>query len=320
MSASGSNLKLSFVEETTWGETPATPQMKVLAGVTAESIGGTQEALVSNALNPNRGVDFMAAGQITAGGSIEYELGVFGAVSLIAAAMGDIVTTGAGPYTHEITVSSGPKFLTIEKWHTDIEVGFVFKGCKINTFSLNTTPNGIATGSIGLLAKSYLQSSTELDPTPTQLSHAFHDGIRASVEIGGVAYNVLSNLSLEATNNLEDSRAIGSDESAALTPGRFEVSGSFTLPLSVDMALPLIAKAVNGTEDTLKITFTNGASSVEFFLPRIKYSGDPVPKVGGQSLINLELSFTSLLDNNPLSTTYNESIKVTVINDEASLI
>ena len=320
MSASGSNLKLSFVEETVWGETPATPQMKVLAGVTSESIGGSQEALVSNALNPNRGVDYMAAGQITAGGSIEYELGVFGAVSLIAAGMGDIVTTGTGPYTHEITVASGPKFLTIEKWHNDIDIGFVFKGCKVNTWNLNTTPNGIATGSIGILAKSYLQTNTELDPTPTELSHAFHDGIRASVEIGGVAYNVLSNLSLDATNNLEDSRAIGSDQSSALTPGRFEVSGSFTLPLSVDMALPLISKAVSGTEDSLKIIFTNGTKSVEFFLPRIKYSGDPVPKVGGQSLINLELSFTSLLDNNPLSTTYNKSIKVTLISDEATLI
>ncbi len=320
MAASGSNLQLSYVEEQVWGTTPATPQMKVLAGVTSESLGGTQEALTSNALNPNRGVDYMAAGQVTAGGNIEFELGVFGAVSLIAASMGVVNTTGTGPYTHEISVGTEPKPLSIEKWHNDLAIGFLFKGCKINTWSLNVTPNGIATGSIGLLAKSYLQTNTELDPTPTELSHAFHDGIRASVEIGGVAYDVLGSLTLNATNNLEDSRAIGSDESAGITAGRFEVTGTFSLPVTLDKALPLIVKAKDGTEDTLKLTFTNGTSSVEFLMPRVKYSGDPVPKAGGQSTINLELSFTSLLDNNQASPTYNKSILITAINDEANLI
>lgn len=322
MSASGSNLRLTYIEESTWGVTPANPQMKVIAGVTSESLGGSQEALVSQALNPNRGVDYMAAGQKQAGGDINFELGVAGAVSLIGAMLGNVSTTdnGDGTYTHEVTVAKGPKSLTIEKWLSDIDVGFVFNGCKPNTFNLSVDPNGIATGSIGILAKSYSDTSTTLDSTPTFVSHTFHNGIRASVEIGGTAYNDLSNLSIDATNNLEDSRAIGSDSSTGLTPGRFEANGNFTLPLSLDKAMPLIVKAKNGTEDSLKVTFTNGASFVEFLFPRIKYSGDPVPKVGGVGTINLELSFTALLDNNTTSPTYQKAIRIRVKNTEANLI
>jgi len=315
MAASGSNLRVTYIEETVWGTTPTTPEMKILAGVTSESLGGSQEAIVSNAINPNRGVSYMAAGQKNAGGDISYELGVRGAVSLLASLLGTVVTTGAGPYTHKLTVGQGPKSLTIEKWFDDVGLGFVFRGCKPNSFNLAVNPNGVATGSINVLAKNYASSTVELDATPTDTSHAFYDGLRASVEVGGVAYDLIS-LSFDGTNNLEDSRVIGKDESNGLTPARFDINGSFSVAYSDNT---IITKVINGVEDSLKVTFTNDIYSVEFLFPRIKYSGDPVPKAGGQGSINIELSFTSLIDTDSGSPTYNKSVQITVINDQAVL-
>lgn len=314
MNASGSNLRLTFIEEVTWGTTPATPQMTVLAGVTAESLGGQQEAIVSQAINPNRGVSYMAAGQKKSAGDIQYELGVVGAVSLLSRLLGNVSTTGTGPYTHEITVGTGPKSLTIEKWFNDVDLGFVFRGCKPNNFSLSVDPNGIATGSIGMLAKSYESTTVELDATPTDKNHAFYDGIRASIKVDGVAADFLT-LTLNGTNNLQDARAIGKDVSTGITPEIFAIDGSFTVQYENN---DIINKAIAGTEDSLEITFTNGTNSVEFLLPRIKYSGDVLPKAGGNGPVNLEINFTALVDITA-GPTLGKSIVITVVNDDATL-
>lgn len=319
MSASGSNLQLTFIEEAAWGTTPTTPEMKVLAGITSESLGGNQDAITSNAINPNRGTDYMAPGQKNAGGDISFELGVKGAVALLARLLGTVNTTGTGPYTHVMTVGQKPKSLTIEKWLSDIGIGFVFRGCMPNSFNLTVSPDGAATGSINLLAKNYESTSAVLDATPTAASHAFADGIRAVVQIGGVTYGDLSTLSMTGTNNLEVGRGIGSDEATRIAAGKFDITGSFALPVTTERAVPLITKAVTGAEDSLKITFNIGAESVEFFFPRIKYSGDPVPKVGGPGAVNLELNFTALLDNVPASGTYQKAIKLTIVSSEASI-
>lgn len=322
MNASGSNLKLSYIEETVWGETPANPDMKQLRGIVSESLGGSQESITSNELNPNRGVSYMVPGSKVVSGDLSFELGVNSAVQLLATMLGTVDTTDLldGRYSHKITVAQGPKSLTVEKFFSDISKGFVFRGLKPNTFNLSVAPNGIATGSVAFMGKSYEGTDTQLDATPIETAHAFYNSISATVEIGGVVYEDLLSLNMDATNNLEDARAIGTQNSVGLTPGRFEVNGSFSLPLTVDKALPLIVKATDGVEDTLKMTFSNGTFSVEFLFPRVKYSGDPVPKVGGQGQVNLELSFNGLLDDNQLSDTYNKSIQITVINEQSALI
>lgn len=314
--ASGSNLRLAYIKETVWGTTPGSPQTKILSGITGESLGGSQDELKSAALNPNRGIEYVAAGQKKAQGDLNYELGVRGAVNLLAFQMGNIVTTGAGPYTHVLTVAQEPTPFTLEKWFGDLATGFKFSGCKANTFSISIDPNGISTGSIGVIAKKVEAIATEVDSTPTAVSHAFYDGIRAQVKVGGVVVTDLVKLDINMTNNLQTANAIGSDELASCVQGIFECSGTITVPFT-DMTL--INKVINGTEDSLEVTFTNGSYSVKFLMPRIKYSGDPVPKGNGPTAINLDLSFSALLDVTALSPTLGKSIVVTVISDEATL-
>lgn len=317
MAASGSNLRLSFIDEKTWGETPATPKMKVIAGIVSETLGGQMDLLQSKALNPNRGVDFVAAGQKKAQGDISYEMGVRGSVGLIGRLLGkiDTVDNTDGTYTHTCTVAKGPISMTIEKWFQDVALGFVFRGVKPNTFSVSADPNGIINGTIGLMAKNYESTTKPLDPTPESTSHSFYDGIRASVKVGGKQFD-MNTVSFDVTNNIEDQRVIGRDESVALTPGVCEVKGTFSVTYNDNQILD---KAVNGVEDRLEIEFYNKTFSASFLFPRVKYTGDVVPKASGPSTVNIELSFNALLDNDPLSPTFNKSIVLTVINDEATL-
>lgn len=317
MAASGSNLRLSFIDEQTWGVTPANPKMKVLAGVVSESLGGSMDTLTSKALNPNRGVDFMAPGQKKAQGDISYEMGVRGSVGLIGRLLGkiDTVDNTDGTYTHTCTVAKGPIPISIEKWFSDVGLGFVFRGCKANTFSVSGDPNGIINGTIGMMAKGYESTTKPLDPAPESTSHAFYDGIRASVKVGGKTFD-MNTISFDVTNNIEDARVIGKDESVALTPGVCEVKGSFAIVYNDN---EILQKAVDGVEDKFEVIFYNKTFSASFLFPRIKYSGDPVPKATGPTTVNIELSFTALLDNDPQSPTFNKSIVLTVINDEPKL-
>ena len=315
MAASGSNLQLTYIQETVWGTTPNTPQMKILRGVTSESLGAETEQLLSNEINPNRGRSYSTQGQKKSGGDISFELGIKGIVSAIGALFGTVSTTGVGPYSHKITVGQGPKSWTVEKHFTDIGKIFIFRGLKPNSFNLSIDPNGIVTGSLNMLGKNVESTTTSLDLTPTEGDHAFYDGIRGSVLVGGVSYDMIS-FSLEGTNNIKDVRAIGKDESVALTAQMFDLTGSFTIPFVDTVA---VDKALDGIEDDILITLTNGLYSIEFNIPRVKYSGDPIPKPSGPSTANVELNFTALLDNNNASPTYNKSVVITVNNDEPIL-
>lgn len=315
MAASGSNVRLTYIQETTWGTTPATPNMKVLRGVTSESLGAETEQLISNEINSSRGRSYSKPGQKRAGGDISFELGVKGIVSAIGALFGSVATSGIGPYTHEITVGQGPKSWTLEKNFTDINQIYIFRGVKPNSFNLSIDPNGIVTGSINTQAKNVESTTTTLDATPVDGDHAFYDGIRGSVLVGGVSYDMLT-FSLEGTNNIEDARAIGKDESVGLTAQMFDLTGSFSIPYINNV---VVDKALNGDEDDILITLTNDIYSIEFNLPRIQYSGDPIPKPNGTGQANVEVSFTALLDNNPVSPTYKKSCVITVVNDEAVL-
>lgn len=315
MAASGSNLQISIIEETVWGTTPSTPQMKNIRGITGESLGASQEQIKSAELNPQRSVSDAKPGQKKVEGDINLELGIHGAVSFYSRLFGTVVTTGTGPYTHKISVGSGPKSVTLEKYFPDINRGFVFRGLKPNSGSLTVNPEGAVTGTVGFIGKTFTPVTSKLDASPTELSHGMYDGIRATATIDGVAEDFQA-LSLNFTNNLKDYRSIGSDTPTSITPALFDVSGTFTIAYVNNL---LIDKVIAGLRVPLVITFTNGANSIEFNLPAVLMSGDVVPKANGPDQVNLEFSFDALLDSDDTSDTYNKSILITVVSDEAVL-
>lgn len=317
MAISGSNLDLSFVQEPTWGVTPATPQMKQIRGVTSESLGASRENIDSTELNKNRAVSDSVPGQMKIEGDINFEAGVHGVIALIARQLGSVVTTEVGSkFKHVITVASKPLPITIEKFFADASEGFVFKGMIANNSSFSVSPDGLVTGTIGFMGGDYVKTSAKLDTTPTEQTHEVFDGIRSQILANDVEEDFQA-FSLSLTNNLKDYRAIGKYKPVSLTAGIFDVSGSFTM--TYEGGSELLANAIANIGFPISCTWTNGDNSIEILLPNAKVTGNPVPTVANADQLNLSLNFKALQDKDPESPTYAKSIQITLINDEPTL-
>lgn len=93
MQASGSLARVAFWDESSWGVTPGSPSVYLL-GAATEGVGlkGTVEKLISKAISSLRGTRNSRGGNITAGGSIPFELPTHGIGRLLKHAIGTAVS------------------------------------------------------------------------------------------------------------------------------------------------------------------------------------------------------------------------------------
>lgn len=314
MQSMGSSGYIAFTEESTWGVTPTTPSMIRLSNnVYGESLGGSTDVLKSNAISSNRGSADVINGQIKSQGSVPFELGAddsFG--SILKCLLGsNAVTTGAGPtYTHVLKRGKLRKSLTIEKGFTDVNQYAVFTGCVINSMNISLDPNSLATGSFDVMAKGFDFNQTPLDATLTSDVHKVYANFQAGVLEGGVSAKVV-NADFTLTNDLFDTRIIGSRESANIGLGRGSLEGNITF-LFEDQTY--IDKWLNSDETSLKFTYTNGVNSLSFEFPRCKYVDDVMPKIESDQGVLIKLKFIALVDS-----VENTDIIVTLVNSKATI-
>lgn len=303
--------RIAYVEESVWGTTPGSPQLKLIkAGLYGESLSASIEELMSNAVNGSRAVENVIQGNIDVKGAVPIELPLLGIGTLLKHALGTVNTSGAGPYTHVIKRGALPAGLTLEKGFTDIGQYIVFTGCRIDKLSLSVSPQGLVTGSLDIIGKDFSASGTPLDASVDTVVHTPFVHHQATFEEGGSAATLL-NLNLNLTNGLEPVRVIGSRTIGALPEGKGEITGDITVMFE---NLTLFNKWKNGTATSLKATFTSGAHSIEFYLPSVRYNGEAVPKIASDRGVVVPLSFRAIYDSGEAT-----DLKVTLVNTEATI-
>ncbi len=313
--AVGSAASIRYVEEVTWGVTPTTPAMKVLsASLYGESLKSSADELVSNAINPNRGILDTRGGQVKVSGSVPFELSTNGMGTILKGVLGSNVSSAQNvttlKYTHTMKRGTTVPSFTIEKAFTDISQYFVYRGCRIGGMSLNVNPEGIASGTFEVMGKNIATSSTPLNSTLISSVHKMYANFEGGLLEGGVAAKLL-NFSFNISNGLYDSRIVGSRESAQIGVGKSEITGQITVMFE---DLTYFSKWLNETESSLKLKYINGLNSCEFNFPRVKYNGEGSPAIETQEGIVLNLNFRALVDN-ALAT----DVVITLINDEVTV-
>lgn len=311
--ATGSASSIAIQLEQTWGVLPLTPKLiEINASTYGESISVESDELVSNAINPNRGILDTRSGQVKVKGSVPFELPVKNSDLIIYGLLGDMVQT-------DVTISGTvkkkkvfkraqtlPSFL-IQKGFHDINQFFKYSGCKINNMQLTVEPTGLATGSFEIVGKDCNVSTTSFDATPTKYVHKVYSAIDSVILENG-AGALFTNFNFNITNGLYDSRIIGSRHSANIGPGKSEVTGELSIMFeNVD----LYNKWLNETQTDLKITFTSGKDSIEFLFPKVKLNGEASPKIENQEGINISFKWRALVDVGG----YNSDVVITIIND-----
>lgn len=284
--ATGGFHGLSFVPEVTMGTTPLTPTMTAIRHTTC-SLGLTKESFQSNELRSDRQISDLRHGAKKVEGEVGFELSYGAFDDLLAAALFGSWTTNV------LKAGTTYKSFTMERRFTDISQYQVFTGVMIDSMSLNITPNGMITGSFGLVGMGTSISGTSLGSPAAAAANSPFDGFGGSLEEGGVSIAAISAITLELQNSLDPFFALGSDSAVGINAGRCQVSGTVSAAFQ---NTTLLNKFIAETESSLSIGLSDPlGNDLTILLPRIKYSGGDIP-AQNEGRIVMNMPFTALLD------------------------
>lgn len=285
--ASGSRHEIRYVEEATFGTTPASPEMINLRNA-GTSLVLSKESYQSNELRSDRQISDFRHGTKQSNGDINIELSYGDFDAFLESALYGTWTTDV------LKAGTTRKSFTIERAFEDISVYEVFTGCQANTLNLSVTTGGMVTGSFGIVGTGISASGAPLDATPTtsQTASPF-DGFTGVLKEGGSVIGSVESFDMTLDNGLSAKFVLGSDTAAEVTSGRSNLTGSISVYFE---DLTMFNKFVNETESSLEITLGNGTSeSYVILLPRIKYSGAD-NAVTNEDSVMMNMPFQALLD------------------------
>ena len=192
-----------------------------------------------------------------------------------------------------LNVGITEKSFTVEQGSLDINQYSLYTGVKVNTWTLEVPVDGIVTTSFSVQGKQMVISGTSIDASPTVPTTGepfFHAGGTFSID-GGTDCNI-SAISLSVDNGGQPNYCLGSDTARDITTGFASISGSVTVYFDT---AAIFTNFLNEATATLNFTLTDGVDTMQFFLPKIKYSGAD-RTVDGQGPILVTANFEALAD------------------------
>ena len=302
--ADNSQLALSYVPETTYGVTPATPAFKRtrIAGDPDFSI--TSQYVTSNEIRPDRNVSDTTLVSREASGSFPFELSFGSFDDFLEALLESSWTTNV--LKNGVTLKS----FTFEKIIKEAANSFYrrFRGQCVNTMSLAIQASQMITGQFTFIGKdavtdtAIITGATYIDPNSNPVINAANNV--AALSITGLNSPIVRALNLSISNNLRQKMAIGDLFSKGVGSGRCEVTGSLEMYFADSSILDLALSDVY-----TDLTFTLGGVSNKkyvFVLPKIKLTN--VREMGGDNNgdVMVQADFTAVY-----SATDAASIKIT---------
>lgn len=296
--AKGSMSQVTIQKETTFGVAPVTPNAQLLyysSCSLALDRGQEQDDTLRGSRNPVKA----ARGKDEVSGDLSCNMQAYNGLLLLGL-LGEVTTTGASsPYTHVFTVGDSlPSFL-IEKGFADIGQYFRYLGCKIGSMKVSFTPFGSQKMTFSIMGAQEVANSTAFDTTPTDLTYEPFDGYAlGTLQEGGVSIADITGVDLEISNDLDGDQYLlgGTGRRADIPEGTVAVTGTLKARFS---NLTLYTKAINGTESSLKLIFSNGTGagtsgneSLEFFIPELTFTPKSPPVSGPKGII-VELPFVA---------------------------
>lgn len=304
-------LLLAF--ESAYGVTPVTPTVYRLP-FNKNTLTAKQSLIESSTITGRRDPVAPGMGQIDVSGNIEFPLCVRNVGVWLTHMFGEPVTTGsAAPYTHIWKVKDDMPSTTLEKGFGDLSKHATYPGCKISKFALSAAVgNNELTANVDVMGANEVLNSAPLNDTPTILSLLRFNNFQASVVEGSTALADCRKMDLSIDFGLDgDTYCLnGSGARTDIAEGLIQPTGSIE---ALFKNTSLLDKAINGTETSLKLTFTSGPHSLVFLLPELIFERS-TPTIDGPKGLLLSLAYRAFYSDN----SDNSAVKITLINDVAS--
>jgi len=319
--AVGSKTSVIVRQEYVWGTVDATSNNvdNHLLPVRDCSLTSSMNNFQSDTIDATRAVLGLGNGNRAVQGSISMDLYPEGLELFFKYLLGDTVTTtGSGdPYTHVIKgTAETMEGLTIEKGFTNISRYFLYKGCRINSMTIDIVQEGFHGVTFDFVGKDETVTETgnaTLHDNETQISTSDGmTGYNCTVSVGGSQQSNVKSGNINITNNIEtDGYVLGSQFRASVEYSKRECSGEFTMFFE-DTTLYELYTA--GTETSVVFNFTdNGTKSLNINFPAVKLSGD-APSINSTSGVDLTMKFNAKYDSSEAT-----DVIFTVVNGQATV-
>lgn len=301
--ARGSQSAVAIFDESTYATDPGAPDGTKLY-IVDSGLRAAQSLLNPNTLTSTRARSRPKRGNINASGALNTEISAENIGKILKHAMGANTTTGAGPYTHTLTIGSLPVGMVLEHDYGSNISGSgryeKFNGGRVRNASFNFPQEGYCTASFDILGAKRTLGSAPLDATVTDNGHTPFSAFEATIQEGGASIAMVTQLQFSIDNDLDDSVYCigGAGQRRALPEGFATINGTLTA-LFEDATL--ITKGINDTASSIKLTLSRGTGlgssgneSIEFFLQNLVYE-QTSPGIPGPRGLLITLPFVGFI-------------------------
>lgn len=313
--AAGGNARIIVGVEGTYGTQPNSMFANIIPFV-SETLQSKRASIRSNVITGARNLKAPRRGNTDVSGTITTELSpVLG--TWFRHLLGTVATTGTSPYVHTFKVGSLPVGLCIEKGFTDLGQYLLYNGCRISKASFECAPGAIAGFSMDIMGAKETVGATSKQSSAGDRGHIPFDAYEAVILEGGSSLGSVKSIKFDVDNDLDANIfTIGSGNTRKSLPEGLTIVTGTMLCQFDDIAL--YNKAVNGTESSVRLTFTHGTGSgdagnelLEIYIPELFYE-QRAPVVSGPRGVDVEMPFQAFYENDAAATSIQMMLRSSV--------
>jgi len=289
--AQGSRSSLSYIEEATFGTTPAGNFTNL--PINTHSLSLTKDRVQGNEIQADRITRVDRHGNRQVGGDVVVDLRMGDYDPLIESAMFSSFATD-----DTIKVGTTLKSFTMEDAFNDITQYRLFTGLAVSNMSVSIAPNQMVTTTFSFVGKDNTNSGTKKTITPSSTNQPFdsYSGAITLNDSGATASTISSITSVDFSvdNGLNPTFVVGSSSTPQLEYGRATIEGTLSAYVE-DIAL--LNRFIDETETELEVSVDDptGSNAYTFLFPRIKLNTGDIP-LGGEQSRMISISFVALYD------------------------
>ncbi|MDM0042144.1 phage tail tube protein [Variovorax sp. J22R193] len=283
--ASNSRTQILIVPEVTMGTTPATPTM-VETPTVSSSLNLTKTLISSAAAVASRRKKFSRHGNTAVSGDIAGELSFGQFDPLIESVM-------CSPFTADIArIGTTKKSLSIQIGSLDVSQYQLFKGCVVNTMSVEVAQDAIIGLSFGIIGMTQTTSTTTAATTVTPaLSSEPMVHKEGTISIDGTMSAIVTSFNLVVDNGYQAIYAIGSSNAVDIPYGSATVSGNMTLYFEDVIAYN---RFLNETQVAVTlVTLDPAGNKYTWLMPNVQFNTGAM-STGGNGPRTITMSFEAL--------------------------
>lgn len=297
--ADTSRVQVRYVEEITWGTTPASALKNFRA--TGFSLKRSQNSVASEEIRSDSQVTALMRVGAQVEGEIPFEVSYGTLDDFLEGALRSDWQTGTGLAGVELgtdLLANGTtkKSYTIESEFNDITQLVSYTGCRVSTLAVALRPQSVITGSLGFMGKINARAATTVGtgaPTAANTNAVLTTVDTMTITEGGSAIDILG-LDLSIAENLRVQPIIGQLAPRGIGYGEITVTGSLEAYFEDGT---LLDKFLAFSASSLRVTITDSAgNSYVISLPAIKYMDGETPVSGKNQDAVVRLPFQAYMD------------------------